>query len=230
MIARPVPPDDRSVRPLIVTALLAASCVVVIALLVTALPQPGFDAAILRSLRHADDLRTPIGPPLLLDAMRDLTSLGSVSVTLLIMVLGMGGALLRRRASEALLLLCAIGGGTAVVNAVKLVVRRVRPDVVPHLTTEATFSFPSSHAATALLTYGVLAVLTARAAPDVRPFAIVVAAALALIVGFSRMYLGVHFPSDVLAGWFLGLAWLAGCTAVFDARTRVRRPRSPTQH
>lgn len=173
-----------------------------------------FDRAVLLSLRRPDDLARPIGPPWLLDAMRDMTSLGSTTVTVLVMTVGALAAALQRRWRQSLFLLVAIGGGTSLVNVLKFAVARVRPDVVPHLTSELTYSFPSSHAAVSVLTYGALATITAQALPRLRVMSVAFTVAMTVAVGFSRLYLGVHYPSDVTAGWICGLAWLLICQAI----------------
>ena len=180
----------------------------------------GIDDAILLAFRHSDNLGRPIGPPFLLDVMRDLTSLGSTTVTLLVMIVGAASALIMRRRGAALLLTASIGGGTAAVNLLKLAVGRVRPEIVPHLTSESTFSLPSSHAAMSALTFGTVAVLAARAVTPLRTLARLVAIVLPCAIGITRLYLGVHFPTDVLTGWLCGLVWLLLCVRLFGAAAR----------
>jgi undecaprenyl-diphosphatase len=174
------------------------------------------DRAVLIHLREPGDLAVPIGPPWLLDVARDVTSFGSTSVTLSIMTLAALAALLWRRMRTALFVLAAIGAGSALVNLVKLMIRRVRPDVVPHLTSEVTFSFPSSHAAVSVMTYGALALLAVRDAPQLSPFAYGAAGLCVIAIGVTRLYLGVHYPTDVLSGWLFGMTWLLVCRSAFD--------------
>jgi undecaprenyl-diphosphatase len=198
------------------TSILTMSCVIF--LLVYAVESGAtseIDRAVLLYLRQPGDLAVPIGPPWLLDVARDVTSFGSTSVTLSVMGVATLAALFYRRLRLALFVLAAVGAGSAFVNLVKLAIRRVRPDVVPHLTSEVTFSFPSSHAAVSVMTYGALALLVVRAAPQLRRFAYGAAGLCVIAIGATRLYLGVHYPTDVLAGWLFGMTWLLVCRSAF---------------
>ena len=210
-------PDRRSAYVSAATILIMSCVLVVIGFAVESGATLPFDRAVLLWLRDPANLAMPIGPHWLLDVTRDLTSLGSTTETLLIMIVVAAGAGLRRRWREMLFILAAVGAGSALVNVVKLVLRRVRPDVVPHLTAEVTFSFPSSHAAVSIVTYGALAILVARGMPHLRGFTLAVAGLLALAIGATRLYLGVHYPTDVLAGWLFGATWLLICWKIFRA-------------
>ena len=106
----------------------------------------------------------------------------------------------------------------------KTLYARPRPDLVPHGTYVYSASFPSGHSTLSAATYLTLAVLIASLEPNrgTKAMVFVLAAAMVLAIGFSRVYLGVHWPSDVLAGWSLGAAWaLAGWSVL---RRIVRRP------
>ena len=108
----------------------------------------------------------------------------------------------------------------------KLGFGRPRPDLVPHATQVYTASFPSGHAMMAAVTYLTLGALLARVQPRLRLklYLIGLAATLTVLVGCSRVYLGVHWPTDVLAGWTLGAAWALGCWAIalwLQARGRI---------
>jgi len=124
------------------------------------------------------------------------------------------------------LVVTAIGGGL-VDSAVKIAVDRPRPEVTERLIDAFGKSFPSGHAMSSTVTYGALLlvflpVLRGRSHKIV---AISATVALVLAIGLSRLFLGVHFVSDVLGGWVLGLAWLTGATAVFSIwRTETGRP------
>ena len=101
---------------------------------------------------------------------------------------------------------------------------RQRPDIVAHLDpTIVPVSFPSSHATVSLVAWLTLALVLARhvSVPAVRTYLIAAAIVLAMLVGLSRIYLGVHWPSDVVAGWALGLAWVS-LVFGYDARMRAR--------
>ena len=110
-----------------------------------------------------------------------------------------------------LIILAAIGSGALLGNLLKLGFDRPRPDIVEHLTHAASSSFPSGHATLSAVTYLTLGALMARGQPGARLKALVLGGAilLTILVGFSRVYLGVHWPTDVLAGWCLGAAWAA---------------------
>jgi len=105
---------------------------------------------------------------------------------------------------------CANTATQAIVTLVKVIVERARPDSAEALSHAGGYAFPSGHSATAVVVYGALALIAARrGGARARAAAIVAAVALAGLVGITRVYLGVHFPSDVLAGWLLGGAVLA---------------------
>jgi undecaprenyl-diphosphatase len=175
-----------------------------------------FDSSILLALRNPADHADPVGPQWLEIAMRDLTSLGSVSVLTFMVAAALGYLLLIRKRGAALLVLVSIGGGTALSSLLKLGFDRPRPDLVAHLVDIHTLSFPSGHAMLSAVTYLTLGALLARVDGHraVKFYILGVAVALTLVVGISRVYLGVHWPSDVLAGWCAGAAWAMLCWLV----------------
>jgi undecaprenyl-diphosphatase len=167
------------------------------------------DTAILLALRNPADPTDPIGPRWLEEMFRDFTALGGVGVIVFI-TLGVAGYLaLLRKHRTVLLLAIAVVGGLLVNTLLKLGFDRPRPDLVPHGAYVYTASFPSGHAMLATATYLTLGALLARVLPDRRTkfFVLTMAVVLCLLVGFSRVYLGVHWPSDVAAGWMIGAAW-----------------------
>ena len=168
-----------------------------------------FDKAILIGLRHADDLAQPIGPAFLKSSMIDITALGGTTVLTLFAILAISFLLLRGRWRQALLAAFATGGGAIMGKVLKSLFARPRPEVVPHLVEVTSLSFPSGHSMNSAIVYLTLAVLLARSFEEqkLRAFTIGVAVILVLTIGFSRIYLGVHYPSDVLAGWSIGAAW-----------------------
>jgi undecaprenyl-diphosphatase len=124
----------------------------------------------------------------------------------------------RRRFAEAILVLAVVAGGQALGTLIKDLVIRQRPPATEALIPlPCSYAFPSGHALAAVLLYGVLAFLVARAVHTWRARAAVAAAAVVLIglVGVSRVYLGVHWPTDVLAAWIFGSAWLALCISAY---------------
>jgi len=175
-----------------------------------------FDSAILLALRNPADHADPIGPQWLEIAMRDLTSLGSVSVLTLMVIAALGYLLLVGKRGAALLVLVSIGGGTALSSLLKLGFDRPRPDLVAHLVDIHTLSFPSGHAMLSAVTYLTLGALLARveARRAVKIYILGVAVILTLLIGSSRLYLGVHWPSDVIGGWCAGAAWAMLCWLV----------------
>jgi undecaprenyl-diphosphatase len=156
----------------------------------------GFDTAVLTFLRLPDDTSTPIGPAWLLNAMTDITALGGYAVLTLLTIAAALYRFARDDRATGLIILAAIGSGALLVE---------------HLTHAASSSFPSGHATLSAVTYLTLGALMARGQPGARLKALVLGGAilLTILVGFSRVYLGVHWPTDVLAGWCLGAAWAA---------------------
>jgi undecaprenyl-diphosphatase len=143
--------------------------------------------------------------PLLADAARLITMLGDGRVVSLFAVVGAIVLILRKQSWPALVLVVGTALGKAVTEIQKYEFNRLRPDENPHLVVIHNLSFPSGHSANAMMTYVALALLLA--AWEHRRFWVVGAVALALLVGLSRVMLGVHWPSDVVGGWSYGLFW-----------------------
>lgn len=162
----------------------------------------------------------PKGPPALLEAVRDLTALGGVLLRNLFALGAIAALLFLRRRREAVLLVLTIAGGWLVEFAVKLTVGRPRPVIVPHLTEAGGASFPSGHSFNAAVVYiaVALAFATLSTRQSVRFAVIGAAIAVSLAVAWSRVWLGVHFPSDVAAGWLGGAGW------AFLAAALLQRP------
>ena len=173
----------------------------------------GFDERLVRALRTAGDLSDPIGPRWVEEAVRDLTALGSTLVLTLITIAVLGFLLIERRAATAVYVLVAIAGGALLSTLAKTLFARPRPELVAHLVDVTSYSFPSGHAMSSAVTYLTLGVLLASAQSRrrIKAYLIVIAMTITVLVGASRVYLGVHWPSDVLAGWALGAAWAMLC-------------------
>lgn len=174
------------------------------------------DDRILLALRRPDDLATPIGPRVLVRPVRDVTALGSPAILALVCAGVAGYLLVDRKSRAATFLLTSAVVGLALCLALKGLIDRPRPEVVPHLTHPESSSFPSGHAMLSAVVYLTLALLLARhiGGTHRRLYLVAVAVVVAGLVGASRVYLGVHYPTDVLAGWCVGLAWASLCGAV----------------
>lgn len=176
----------------------------------------GFDEAILLALRQPNDLATPIGPAWLTYAVKDITSLGGTTVLTMMTVLVTIYLLLDRRRAIAIFVLASVLGGWALSAVLKTGVARPRPDIVPHLVEVHDLSFPSGHAMVSAVTYLTLAALISgtRRYRSTRIFIVATGILLTLMIGMSRLYLGVHYPTDVLGGWCAGATWALGCWIV----------------
>jgi len=166
----------------------------------------GFDRGIIVALR------TWGGPGWLRRAAIDLTALGGGTVLTLVVVAAAGLLLVRRLWLTAGAVVLAAAGGNLVVDLVKGHVARARPTLVPHLVEVSNYSFPSAHAANAAIVWLTLAALGSQVTPSppARAYLLTAAALLVAAIGASRVYLGVHWPSDVLAGWSFGTLWALG--------------------
>ena len=168
-----------------------------------------FDRAVMLAMRVPGHPEQPIGPAWLPSAVRDVTALGSSTVLTLLVVATAGFLALRRHVRGALLVLAATMLGAAAITLIKALIGRARPDLIDRLMVETSHSFPSGHAANSAIVYLTLATLLFPAVRERRLRAYLLALALGLtgLVGVSRVYLGVHWPSDVLAGWAFGACW-----------------------
>lgn len=167
------------------------------------------DRAILLMLRNPDDLDEPLGPAWLEELGRDLTALGGVAVLTLLTAAVCGFLVIRGRYRTMLLILAAVGGGIVLSSLLKAGFERPRPELVPHGSMVYTASFPSGHSTMAAVVYLTLGALLARAQPRrrLKVYLLALAVLVTVAVGISRVYLGVHWPTDVLAGWTIGGAW-----------------------
>jgi undecaprenyl-diphosphatase len=174
-----------------------------------------FDRELLLAMRTPGDLSDPIGPGWFEEMARDFTALGSTGVLTLVALAVVGYLLISRLRAAAVLVVVAVGGGTLVSTLLKHGFDRSRPDLVPHAMDVYTASFPSGHSMLSAVTYLTLAALLMRLQPHRRTkvYVLVTAILLTLLVGMSRVYLGVHWPSDVLAGWAVGASWAILCWA-----------------
>ena len=167
------------------------------------------DEKLLLMLRTPADVSDPIGPRWVEELMRDITGLGGVGILTFFTLMSALYLRLTNKPRMALFVLLAIASGTLASFALKYGFDRPRPDLVPHGSYVYTHSFPSGHSMMSALVYFTLAALLARVEKRkrVKLFLFSVASLLTLSIGISRVYMGVHWPSDVLAGWTIGLFW-----------------------
>jgi undecaprenyl-diphosphatase len=172
------------------------------------------DETILRVLRHRDNLAIPRGPKWLPQVSQDITSLGSGTNLTLASGIAVGFLCLQRRFRAAGFLIVSLGSGLMLSYLLKNFFLRERPTVVPRLTHFDPGSFPSGHSMGAALVYLTLGGIISRQTRRLlsKAYFLSVALVLTVLVGVSRIYLGVHFPSDVLAGWAVGSLWSTLCT------------------
>ena len=170
------------------------------------------DRTLLLALRRPGDLQ-PLGPTALLNAARDVTALGGPTVlTLLTAAVSLFLALDGKK-HMALFVCGSIGSGLLVSNLLKDSFDRPRPDIVPHEVYAASYSFPSGHSMLSALTYLTLGAILARAHERklLKAYFLLTAVFLTVLIGVTRVYLGVHWPTDVLAGWTAGAVWALLC-------------------
>jgi undecaprenyl-diphosphatase len=181
-----------------------------------------FDRAVLLAFRNSTDLSDPIGPPWLEIIFRDITSLGGATVLTLMTVAVTGFLLIDAKRGAAILVLGSVIGGVVLSSILKLGIDRPRPNLVAHLVEEHNASFPSGHAMLSAVVYLTLGGLLSRVERPrrIKIYVLSVAVILTLLIGVSRVYLGVHWPTDVLAGWCAGATWAVLCWRVALALQR----------
>lgn len=174
------------------------------------------DETILLMLRNPSDLTKPVGPPWLWEVGRDITALGSLSALSFVTVMFVGYLLIAKSRIDALLVLLIVLGGEALNTTLKHAFDRSRPEISQSVRV-FTASFPSGHATMSAVTFLTIALVMAHRSRDLvfRRYFLSVAIFLSGVIGLSRLYLGVHYPSDVLAGWCVGAAWAILCWNLF---------------
>jgi undecaprenyl-diphosphatase len=185
------------------------------------------ETRIMQGMRNAGE---PLGPAGTAAVVRDITAMGSAVVLIMMTLLVLGYLLMSGRQRVAALIAVATAGGQALNLALKNAFERQRPDAALHLVEVTSTSFPSGHSMASSIFYLTIGALLARTANRRREKAYFVASAvmITVLIGFSRVYLGVHYPTDVLAGWSAGTAWAMVCWFVVDWLARRGELRKDT--
>lgn len=184
-------------------------------------PLTQFDTTVLESLhRHA----TPVGVTV-------STAISRLGSPVAMSVLALGGILLLAARREWIVLggwLGAFSGAGVIDHWLKVAIHRPRPLYATALLQHSSWSFPSGHAMGSLVGYGMLAYVLLLTGPRTRRFRLLIVTALALLIvaiGVSRLYLGVHYFSDVVGGYAAGLLWLSACVSAVELARRWQRHR-----
>jgi undecaprenyl-diphosphatase len=192
------------------------------------------DTRILLAFRKADDPSRPIGPQWVENSLLDVTALGGPTVLGLVVVSVAGFLLLQTRYHTALVVLATAASGEIANMAMKNLFLRPRPTIVPHLRDVSSTSFPSGHAMESAIIYLTLGAMLMRLAERriTKIYCIGIAVFMTLLVGISRVYLGVHYPTDVVAGWMFGFFWASLCWIVarrFEKESGVAEERGKAE-
>ena len=187
-----------------------------------------FDRWLLLSLRQPGNLSAPIGPAWLRPVFVDITALGSGAALTLLTVSVVGYLLVAKRWITSALVAAATISGSLIEHFLKIGFARARPTIVPHFVEIHSLSYPSGHAmnsAVAFLTSGTLLACVQKTRSP-RIYVMTAAMVFTVLIGCSRVYNGVHWPTDVIAGWAIGGSWalLWWAIALRLQRMRDRRP------
>ena len=186
-----------------------------------------FDDRILLALRDPSDLSRPIGPEWMESSVLDLTALGGPTFLWMMVAAVAGFLVLQTRYRTAIVILVTSASGELLNSAMKHLFNRPRPAIVPHLRAVYSTSFPSGHAMESAIVYLTLGAILMRASDTVptKIYILGIAVLLTALAGGSRVYLGVHYPTDVLAGWIVGFLWATICWVVaqrFEGTTHIQ--------
>lgn len=207
----------------LVLAAVAAAIFLAIAGAVVSGWSQGFDESVLVAFREAGDPGNPLGPAEVEEMARDVTGLGSTAVVGFAALAAIGLFLMQRKRHLAAYVALAVAGGALLSTLLKAGFDRPRPDLVVHGQAVFTSSFPSGHSMLSAVTFLTLGAVLAAAQSGraTRIYTLGLAAFVTVAVGVSRVYLGVHWPTDVLGGWAAGAAWALLCW-VLERRLRAR--------
>jgi undecaprenyl-diphosphatase len=189
------------------------------------------DRSVLLAMREPADPADPLGPRWVEEIGRDLTALGGSAVLALVSTAAALFLWMAGRPRSVALLAVAVVGGQLLSLLLKRGFARPRPDLVPHGSFVYTASFPSGHSLMSAVVYLTLGALLARVLPRRRMKLLVIVCALGAttLTGVSRVYLGVHWPTDVVAGWAIGASWAVACWLAADWLDRRRSPGTPAE-
>lgn len=182
---------------------------IAMAILVTTRSIEHFDEVILLYFRDPLDRSNVWGPAWFEEMAAEITVLGGYTVIVLVTAIVLALLLMAGKKKAALFLFLTLVCGSILSSVLKLLFDRPRPDLVSHFDRTFTSSFPSAHAMVSMIAWLTLAVIAVRFVnrARLRVFILACAVIIAVMIGVSRVYLGVHWPSDVLAGWSMGIAW-----------------------
>lgn len=147
------------------------------------------------------------------------TALGDPPAVATIFVITIAWLLMKRHYTDGIRFTIACAGGVVINQGMKLFFAKPRPELWPRLIAETSFSFPSGHAVGAMVVYGFLAYILTKQLSHLKIYIWTIASVLILAIGLSRLYLGVHYPTDIIAGYGIGILWLTTCLKL-DFRSR----------
>jgi undecaprenyl-diphosphatase len=193
------------------------------------------DEVLLKAFRDPANPSQTIGPRWLEDVVLDATALGSGFVLAIVVAVSAGFLFMEKQRRVATLMLITTCSGALLSIGLKLIFARPRPIIVPHLRHVSSMSFPSGHAMASAVVYLTLGVMFMKAvrSRQAKAFCMFVAISLTLLVGSTRVYLGVHYPTDVLGGWLAGMAWASFCWIIgqmIPSRPIPERSDEPARH
>ncbi|MBH0112856.1 phosphatase PAP2 family protein [Novosphingobium sp. YJ-S2-02] len=214
--SRPSAPSANARRLYLIAAVLCWAGFVTVAWMVLSGRSTSLDQAGLLFWRDSD-LR-PIGPPRLLEAVRDVTALGGTLLRNLFALGAVVALVFMHMRREAALLGLTVAGGLVVNAVLKVLVGRDRPEITLHLTEAGGASFPSGHSFGSAVVYMSIALAFSMFARRRKVRATIIASAVAVTfaVAWSRVWLGVHWPTDATAGWLGGMAWTFSAAALLQ--------------
>lgn len=202
----------RPKRTVLISALVIMLCVLAFAAIADRVSEGKafkFDDRVLMSLRHSDNPAMLIGPQWTGLAARDVSSLGAEPGLILLVAIVAGFLLLAGKRRDMWVILLAFGSGALMKGVLKAAFTRPRPNVVPCLEAVSSYAFPSAHSMLSAIVYLTLGAMIASVLTQrrLRIYVLMAATLVTFLVGVSRVMLGVHYPTDVLAGWAAGTAW-----------------------